>query len=235
MTVGDDPEDFESRLIGVDARVGVSPIGTDFEDCGSVCDGRILMDNNVKEVAKIGEIVRDALAAVLNANNGRITQMVEQNQRTSAAKMEKMFKEVQTALNGVLDFVRVLGMEQEKLTERSLSGQVNMHALSAADLDTLKTQVRLLEARIPSSSSRLLGGILFQSRVDVLMFIENSVPSNSFHLFHDVVMLLESLATLHVERKDMLQEWYQSTKVGVNETSAWHIASLHLIFPMVFV
>ncbi len=62
LTVGDDPEDFESRLIGVDARVGVSPIGTDFEDCGSVCDGRILMDNNVREIVRdkiVGRSVMD--------------------------------------------------------------------------------------------------------------------------------------------------------------------------------
>lgn len=62
--------------------------------------------------------------------------------------------------------------------------------------------------------------MLFQSRVDVLLFIEDHVPSNSFHFFHDVVTLLESLTTSHIERKDVLQEGCQSTNVGVNEALA---------------
>jgi hypothetical protein len=37
-----------------------------------------------------------------------------------------------------------------------------------------------------------------------------------------------------VERKDVLQEWYQSTKVGVTEAAARHMASFRLILPTVF-
>ncbi len=60
------------------------------------------------------------------------------------------------------------------------------------------------------------------------------MPSNSFFLFHDAVTLLESLSSTHVERKDVLQEWYQSSKVGVNEASARHMASFRLTLPTVF-
>jgi hypothetical protein len=234
LTVGDDLEDFETRLLGVDARVGVAPNGAEFEHCRSVWDGLCLMDNNVKEVTKLGEIVRDTTATALDATNGRIAQALELHQKSSSAKTEKMFEDVQTALNEIVDFVRVLGLEQEKLSERFLSGHGQVHSQSVPDLDTVKAQIRLLEARIPSSSNGRLGGNLFQSRVDVLMFIEDYVPSNAFHLFHDVVTLLESLTTSHVERKDVLQEWYQSTKVGVNEASARHMASFRLILPTVF-
>jgi hypothetical protein len=70
--------------------------------------------------------------------------------------------------------------------------------------------------------------------VDVLAFAEEHVPSNCFYLFHDVVTLMVALTTSHVERKDVLEEWYRSTKVGVNEASARHMASFRLILPTVF-
>ncbi len=68
----------------------------------------------------------------------------------------------------------------------------------------------------------------------MLLFVENHVSSNSFHLFHDMVMLLELFTTSNVKRKDVLQEWFQSTKVGVNEGMAQHMASFCLILPTVF-
>jgi hypothetical protein len=66
------------------------------------------------------------------------------------------------------------------------------------------------------------------------LFVETQVPSNAFYLFHDAVTLLESLSASHIEHKDVLQEWYQSMKVGVNEASARHMASFRLILPTVF-
>jgi hypothetical protein len=60
------------------------------------------------------------------------------------------------------------------------------------------------------------------------------VPSNCFYLFHDVVTLMEAMTTSHVECKDVLEEWYRSTKVGVNEASARHMESFRLILPTVF-
>jgi hypothetical protein len=60
------------------------------------------------------------------------------------------------------------------------------------------------------------------------------LPSNCFHLFHDVVTLMESLTISHVERKDVLQEWYQLAKVGVNKASAHLMASFRLVLPTVF-
>ncbi len=68
----------------------------------------------------------------------------------------------------------------------------------------------------------------------MLLFVENHIPSNVFHLFHDAVKALESLTTSHVERKDVLQEWYQPTKVGVSEAVVQHMASFHLVLPTVF-
>ena len=59
-------------------------------------------------------------------------------------------------------------------------------------------------------------------------------PRMPFFLFHDAVTLLESLSSSQVERKDVLQEWYQSSEVGVNEVVAQHMASFWLTLPTVF-
>ena len=79
-----------------------------------------------------------------------------------------------------------------------------------------------------------LGRELFQSRVDVLLFVGKNVPLNAFYLYHDAVTLLESLSSSHVERKDVLWEWYQSTKFGVKKAAACHMASFRLTLPTVF-
>ncbi len=132
--------------------------------------------------------------------------------------------------------VKILAVEQEKVVEAviSMQAQPAVSTASAPEVETLKARLMLIEARLPSTGSGRLGGHTFQTRADVLLYVENNVPSNAFHLFHDVVTLLESLTTSHVERRDVLQEWYQSTKVGVNEAAARHMASFRLVLPSVF-
>ncbi len=138
-------------------------------------------------------------------------------------------------LREVAEFAKLLAAEQEKVVETVLAAQAANQTSTAgnAELQTLKAQMLLIEARLPNHNAGRLGGNLFQSRADVCLFVEKHVPSNAFHLFHDVVTLLESLTTSHVERKDVLQEWYQSAKVGVNEAAARHMASFRLVLPTV--
>jgi len=145
-----------------------------------------------------------------------------------------MSEDMRLALDGLVDYVKVLSEEQEKLSEALVTRQHDPPSPASPDIRTFTAQLKVLEARIPTLPNGWLGGELFQSRVDVMMFVEVHVPSNAFHLFHDVVTLLESLSTTHVERKDVLQEWYQYTKVGVNKASARYMASLGLILPTVF-
>ena len=59
------------------------------------------------------------------------------------------------------------------------------------------------------------------------------MPSNGFYLFHDAVTILESLTGAFEERKEVLNEWYQSTKVGCSAQEARHIASFKTTLPHV--
>jgi hypothetical protein len=101
-------------------------------------------------------------------------------------------------------------------------------------MDTLKAQMLLVEARLPNKKSGWLKWHLFQSRVDVLLLVEKLVLSNGLHMFHNTVSLLESLTTSCMEWKEVQQEWYQSTKVGVSEVAARHMASFCVALPTVF-
>jgi len=74
----------------------------------------------------------------------------------------------------------------------------------------------------------------FQSRCDVAVFVENKMPSNSFSMFQDIVTLMERLSGTYVERKDVISEWYQATKVGLDEREARHVASFKITSPIVF-
>ncbi len=169
----------------------------------------------------------------------------------------KITSDLQNNLFSMVDYVKVLGLEQEKLTEKvTLQSQQSQDlvqlsndarelkalalpnnsalGLGGANLATLQAKIWLLESRLLSDLKGRLGGELFQSRVDVLLFVEKNVPSNAFYLYHDAVTLLESLSSSYVERKDVLQEWYQSTKFGVKKAAAHHMASFRLTLPMVF-
>jgi hypothetical protein len=110
----------------------------------------------------------------------------------------------------------------------------SLHSGSHPGMAALKIQLRLLEDRIPTHSVTKLGGQNFQSRSEVMLFVERKVPSNTFAAFHDRVTLLESLTDMYSVRKDVLAEWYQSTKVGITEPEARHVASFKLTLPTMF-
>lgn len=60
------------------------------------------------------------------------------------------------------------------------------------------------------------------------------MPSNGYYFFHDAVTLLESLSGSFSEKKEVLKEYYQSLKVGVNASEARHLASFCTTLPYVF-
>ncbi len=210
---GTDLQKLESMPLRVDAGLGVAPSELGDDDCGSAWDGLILLNSHISDIARSQDGLQASVGAALNSVDEKIDNAPEVHQRAVNQKVEKLAGELQVALNGLVDFVKLLSVEQEKLTESVLTGQNGTLGSGSAELNSLKVQVKVLEARIPSTASGRLGGELFQSRVDVILFVENFVPSNAFHLFHDVVTPMESLSTYHVERRDVLQEWYQLAKV----------------------
>jgi len=140
--------------------------------------------------------------------------MLDRNTQASVQTLELQLKEVKDV---VLQFLNL-----------GAGGQ------RAGDIASLEAKIKLLETRSPSVPNGRLGGEPFHSRADVLLFFEKYIPSNSFYLFHETITLLESLTNSHVERMEVLQEWYQSRKVGVNKATAHHMASFWLMLPSIF-
>jgi hypothetical protein len=76
-----------------------------------------------------------------------------------------------------------------QLLEQSNAGGV--------DVATIKAQLKLLEARLPTGPFTI-GGRTFNSKADVALFVEKEMPGLSFSLFHDVVTLMESITDGHM-------------------------------------
>ncbi len=102
------------------------------------------------------------------------------------------------------------------------------------EVASLKIQFKLLEARLPTHNILKLGGLIFQSRAEVALFVETKMLTNGFSMFHDVVTLMERLSGNYVECKEVLNEWYQASKVGLDEREARHVASFKITYPTVF-
>jgi hypothetical protein len=228
-----DLNEMEGRVLSIDARLGLIPNGVVFEDCVTVWDGLTLIHTMVKELGSSLDSHKGTVNRMVANVETQVAQEVSKERTTLEAATRINMGEIQQAIETVADFTKVLALEQEKLTEVMLANAGTL-GVGPGELNTLKAQIKLLEARLPLLGTGRLGGEFFQSRVDVLAFVEDHIPSNGFYLFHDVVTLMESLMTSHVERRDVLQEWYQSTKVGVNEASARHMASFRLVLPTVF-
>ncbi len=106
------------------------------------------------------------------------------------------------------EFIQCLNLEQEKLTDTALSQNMPSNpafailprdvpelkqstfirtghgdSISQAEFNRLEVLVKLMEARIPQVENCRLGSETFQSRADVMLFVETQVPSNSFYLW----------------------------------------------------
>lgn len=235
-TVGEDLFDLDHKLLTVDANLGRRPRDCGLEDCASAWDGLAFLASQVKEVGKAQAQAKDSFTSSMESMDNKLSTSVARAADHMRTRVDQEIGMLGQGLREVAEFAKLLAAEQEKVVETVLAAQAANQTSTAgnAELQTLKAQMLLIEARLPNHNAGRLGGNLFQSRADVCLFVEKHVPSNAFHLFHDVVTLLESLTTSHVERKDVLQEWYQSAKVGVNEAAARHMASFRLVLPTVF-
>jgi len=223
--VSEDVVEMDAKVIRTEACIGVMPLGTGFDDCRTVWEGLQLVNHVWKDAIGTLTPAQEAMLEALRQLEARLAHGVKNLEgacHLGQQKIDKDFRELQSALMEMATAIQMLGVEQERLTELFLQGNTSAGAgqTQQAILRELTTRMTLLEERLPSATSGRLGGDSFQSRVDVALFVENHILSNCFYLFHDVVTNMEALTTSHVECKDVLDEWYRSSKVGVNEASA---------------
>jgi hypothetical protein len=102
--------------------------------------------------------------------------------------------------------------------------------VSRGDLETVKAQLRLIEAWLPSDHFTIRDQA-FNSKTDAALFMEKEMSGISLSLLHDVVSLMESITNGHVQKSEVMAEMYQATQVGFNEDEATHVHSFKLIVP----
>jgi len=100
----------------------------------------------------------------------------------------------------------------------------------AASLLTIKAELKLLEARMPSNPFSI-GGQTFNSKADVTLFVERDMPGISYSIFHDIITLLESISDGHSKKETVMAAMYQAGRVGLDEDEATHVHSFKLIIP----
>ena len=258
-TFGDDIDQIQERITSVDAKIGSNKGWPVFEDCITAWDGVTLLHNNLVEVGTLVNEVQDSLLQFSQEASSKLKES-----KFAQDRLSLNVEELKRGMAEVTQLITMLGDEHEALAktgiisesatttpevirelqelgERIRKCESNFHASGtthsyggAKEIGELKAKLELLEARVPLTSLHTLGGKVFQSRTDVMLYVESKMPSNMFYLFHDAVTLLESLSASFQMRKDVLDEHYQSKKLGITAQEARHIASFRTTLPHVF-
>ncbi len=100
------------------------------------------------------------------------------------------------------------------------------------ELKTINTQLKLLEACLPSDPFIIGWG--FNLKADVTLFVEEEIGDLSFSLFHDVVMLMESITDGQIKKSEVMAGLYQAQHVGFDEDEATLIHFSSSLYHMVW-
>lgn len=259
----DDLEVLNDKINAVDSLIGRCEKESLKDDCISVWDGIVYLHNTVETLTTSFKTLEQTIVSLGADVQGQFKTKeatLEKTMRDMAAGFQdlanftKALNDEQIMIGQRLAAASTGGstsatlrLESElqnlmakvsALEARSNFNPVNTSQslpLSAQEeIAGLKIQLKLLESRIPTQGILKLGGSTFQSRADVATFVENKMPSNAFSMFHDIITLMERLSGNYIERKDVISEWYQATKVGLDEREARHVASFKITYPTVF-
>jgi hypothetical protein len=170
--VGEDLESLESKLISTKTCLGSVPPKLGFDDCILAWDGLALMQGKVEAAARFGEQALQSMTQMGLDLDSKMLSLTQTLDQWIEVKIKQSLVEFQTSLTGVVEVVRLLGMGQEKLTERILAQAPGTHSSSALSrkvrelrdlvfqnnrqnghvtptLNTLQAELRLLEACLP--------------------------------------------------------------------------------------
>ncbi len=257
-----DMEAMEDRINTVDALVGRCEKEPMKEDCISAWDGITLLHTTVESLTKSFNTLEQTVVALGAEVQGKI-QTNEIALKNAVDDMAKGLQDLASFVTALNDEQILIGQRLASvnpgLAVSSLNVERDLRELKARisaiedntpshqgftfqpppvnsreEIAGIQIQLKLLESRIPVHNLLKLGGSVFQSRADVAVFVETKMPSNSFSMFHDIITLMERLTGNYVERKDVISEWYQATKVGLDEREARHVASFKITYPTVF-
>jgi hypothetical protein len=240
LAVGEDVDLLVARVQDLKALLGVPPsqflVGGISEDCVTVWETLTMLASVVQDPAKI-----HALEALIQSLRSLTTQhsttlRTPELQCTDAIELLELLNTeqghlAQLASQGLpppASSPAVFSTDIRLLEDRILALESSLGG--GVEFNTLKAQLKLIEARLPSDPFAI-GGLTFNSKADVALFVEKELPGISFSIFHDVITLLESITDGQSKKQDVMAAMYQASRVGFDEDEATHVHSFKLIVP----
>jgi len=242
LSVGEDVDVLFNKFQDLKASVGTQPqafnIGGLSGECVTIWEAFQLFSSVVLDPERFSSLdssVRQL--TTLNAQHSTTLKTLE----TSYTEMSDLLQLLSTEQGQLVQLVSLAGtstggtpsfrQEIQVLQDRLL---ILEDAISAgshnSELATLKAQLKLIEARLPSDPF-VIGGRSFNSKADVALFVEKELTGLSFSLFHDAITLLESITDGQSKKTEVMAAMYQASRVGFDEDEATHVHSFKLIVP----
>lgn len=237
LAVGEDVDQLTSKLQEVKSVVGAQPSdGTiDIADeCTTIWEMFTLLRSLIIDPTQL-QLLESKVTSLNNGHqslSGKLSSM-EKNTSDLAELLTLLSSEQENyarALQHLPGTIAPSGVQQELDSIISRLNILEGMGIHGGELSTVKAQLKLIEARLPSDPFTI-GGRTFNSKTDVAFFVEKEMPGISFSLFHDVVSLMESITDGHVRKSEVMAEMYQASQVGFDEDEATHVHSFKLIVP----
>ncbi len=253
---------FEDKISSVDARIGSCTKASIGDNCITVWDGITFVHDALEALSSTLQTFQNSILSSIQEVSSKVDSNTINMEAlgnelgqglTDLANFVKTLNDEQTiishrlsagatqnlgtALNDNSHLIQELLQRVTQLESSAIQSRLGFPLESSTlgeDVNSLKIQIKLLESRLPTHNLLKLGGQMFQSRPDIALFVETKMPTNSFSMFHDVITLMERLSGSYIERTEVINEWYQATKVGLDECEARHVVSFKITYPTVF-
>lgn len=164
--MADDVLDLDTKIFGLEAKVGNPPGSQWFENCGTVWDGLEMLGGMVRDLTKEVEKDKRASETSVSALEMRFQEISRNLKNGLETDMTTGVKEVEASMQILADAVKMLSQEQEKLTDALLGlhqgGRMSGGA-NHPEVGQLLARVKLLEARLPTLPGGRLGDESFHS------------------------------------------------------------------------
>jgi hypothetical protein len=241
LLVGDNMDTVFQRVQELKADIGFKPLDQDpsflSDECTTIWEMFTMMKSMLIDPSQFQQL-HSTISALFTKDSYISTRLTALEQGTAD------LHEFTTILNSELDnhskLLQVTSpsttgppltdLRQELSSLHDRLAPLEQLGMDGASLRTLTSQLKLLEARVPSDPF-VIGGRTFNSKADVALLVETEMDGLSFSLFHDVITIIESITDGQIKKSEVMAGLYQAQRVGFDEDEATYIHSFKLIVP----